>query len=66
MLKTPSYPEYGMNENKTEYRKAVNQPIITTNAHTEGSFRNLGRDLGPSKALAYIGCSSAKLFTCLR
>lgn len=58
MLKTPSYPEYGMYENKTEYRKAVNQPIIIINVHTEGSFRNLGRDLGPSKALACIGCYS--------
>lgn len=28
MLKTPSYSEYGINENKLEIRKAVNQPII--------------------------------------
>lgn len=39
MLKTPSYPEYGMNENKMEYRKAANQPLITINAHTEVSVR---------------------------
>lgn len=29
MLKTPGYSDYGINENKMEYRKAVNQPIIT-------------------------------------
>lgn len=53
MFKNPRYFEYGVIENKVECRKVVNQHIITILLLTfiKGTFRNLGRNLGPSKAL---------------
>lgn len=63
MIKTPSYSEYVIDKNRVECRKAVNQPKLLLHIQTEGTVRNLGRDLEPSKELTYIGSSPGKSIT---